>query len=72
MKTKYYTVEELKLIGMSTDDSQKCMEGQLTIFRPCLITGEGQLTIESLLPNKQRKRSHRALTYSYNAKKRKR
>lgn len=69
MKTrKIYTVEELREMGTIVDTiTTDVLEGQLTIFRP-----SKQASIDSLFPKNPRKRAHRALTYSYNAKKRNR
>lgn len=56
-KTRYYSVAELKFLGTygaepvqskKTLDSQ--IDGQLTLFKPLLITDEGQMTIASMFP----------------------
>ena len=56
-KTRYYSVDELKLMGtygagqpVSNSVLESQLGGQLTIFKPILITKDGQMSIASTFP----------------------
>lgn len=62
MKTKFYTVEDLKRIGKTKELGfgevalASVMEGQLTIFKRSDIVSSKQMTINDMLPKKASKR----------------